>query len=215
MAGIDLIPASYRAATRARTALRHIALLLAVSATVAATAGGWLAWQLRAERARMAELQSGLASLSALRQQVDALKARKTAREQARVALAALRGEHAVPVLLGALGQTVNDGVWLTSLRFEHLLRPGEAAAAATTAGPGVGEMAVEQDGKRWLLGNRVEISGAATGQAQLTGFIDGLRAQDGIAAVRFLGSSIKREASGTVIEFSAEATIGERGRAQ
>lgn len=211
MSDIDLIPASYRAATRARRALRQIALLLSVCVAGAAVAGGSVMWQLRAERARLAELQSGLASVSTLRQQVEALKAKKASREQTQLALTALHGGNDVRLLLAALNQTINDGIWLTSLRFEHLLRLDSATAPAVPAGPGADEVPIEHDGKRWLLGNRVEINGAAADQAQLTKFIDGMTAQDGIAAVRFLSSSIKRDESGTVVEFSAEARVGER----
>lgn len=215
MAGVDLIPASYRAAYRARMALRRMAVLLGACAAVGAVAGGAIAWQLRAERARLADLQSGQPAVGALRQQVEALTARKRAREQTRAALAMLRAQRELPLLLAALEGAIDNGVWLTSLRFEHLLRQSGPAAADAPAMDGMRSLRIGQDGKDWLLGNRVEISGGATSQAQLTRFMDVLAAQEGIAAVRLLSSSVKRSESGALVEFSAEATLGESGRRQ
>lgn len=192
---IDLIPRSYRDMVRMRRTVRIALTALALACITGGALLGTLRWQLHVESAQLAEARSAAASASALRAQVSALTEEKARLEQARAALAALRGSDEILNTVNAIDSAINEGVWLTSIRY---MRGREAD---TPTAPARGDAAP-------LPPSGIEIKGGALDHRVLADFMKALSAQPGTSNVRFIQSSASADANTATVEFSASAAL-------
>jgi Tfp pilus assembly protein PilN len=203
---IDLIPRSYRDMVRMRRTVRIALAALALACITGGALLGMLRWQLHVESAQLAGVRSAAASASALRAQVSALTKEKARLEQARAALAALRGSDEILSTVNAIDAALNGGVWLTSIRY---MRGGrEAADTPKAPASGVNPDTAAAGDAAPLPPSRIEIKGGALDHRVLADFMKALSDQPGTSNVRFIQSSASAGANTEMVEFSASAAL-------
>lgn len=215
MAQIDLIPESYRAYTRAKRIVCHAGFAAGGLVCVALSIFMYVHWQLDQENKQLVLLRQQTKEMAALQAQVNAMQEQKRQLETDVETLAMLRGEGDAARAIQALDRALNDDVWLSRLRFKrtHV----SAAPDTDDTGPMQGAMLRVESGTvgadhQAVFKSRIEMHGAATGHAMLSGFMNAMAQQPEITKVRFLNSSAGNTESTTAMQFSVDAVIRTQG---
>jgi Tfp pilus assembly protein PilN len=205
MADIDMIPRSYREASRVRRTLSAYGIALALVVLAGAGASALLRWRVTVETPRLMQLRADAVQAGAMRAQLTGAQQRRDALAGDAEALAALRGAGAATQLAQVLDATLDDKVWIEHLRFTRT-RERLNAPLPSPLPPGT----VQVNGAQaWQLGSHVELAGQALDPAAMTRFLSALAAQPALAQVRLLNSGAGSASSGSSSSSNAAAEQG------
>jgi Tfp pilus assembly protein PilN len=185
MADIDMIPRSYREASRVQRMLRAYGIALALLVLGGAGASALLRWRVAVETPRLQHLRADAVQAGAMRAQLAGVQQRRDALAGDADALASLRGAGTATQLAQVFDATLDDKVWIEHLRFTRT-RERLNAPLPSPLPPGT----VQVNGAQaWQLGSHVELAGQALDTGAMTRFLSALAAQPALAKVRLLNS--------------------------
>lgn len=214
MAEMDLIPDEFRRTLRLQRLVRNF-----VSACLLVVGGVAIAWValgylVSSEKAQVARLQQQESLAESNRAKAAELQRRKHEIEEQLVALAKLRGEKRVPLLLSAVDRAHDEGIWFDSVQF---LR--RAAAVNTAANPpgavkAAGILVVPNTpAGRDVAGfdQSVDITGHALNHSVLADFMGRLGAQAGVSDLRLIDTRLRDYLTTQVVDFTLNLQVGKQ----
>lgn len=214
MAEMDLIPDDYRRDLGQRKTMRNFIAVCVLALCCIGLGKLLLTSLIWRENVQVVNLEQQQKVSELNKSKSEEYRQQMQVTEQQLAALDELRGRDRVALLLQAIDNTHDEGIWFDSVRF--MRRNGTTGTLNAPNASGIIVVPSDAEAKAALqISQGAEIVGHAINHTVLAEFMRKLGTQSGVADLRLLQTGTRAYATTQVVDFSLTLEVNEKARAQ